>query len=108
MDGLLWVVPVLGIVALAFAGYLAARVNKQDPGTERMKERTAREERGERGNWVPKGTGLKRNHKDPPHPQQTQAGRRAFLVWPYWPAVSVQRSPHSPAEMQLGLLCLWT
>ncbi len=38
MESLLMVVPVLGIVALLFAGYLAARVNKQDPGTDRMKE----------------------------------------------------------------------
>ena len=38
METLFVVVPVLGIVALLFAGYLAARVNKQDPGTDRMKE----------------------------------------------------------------------
>lgn len=38
MKGLLMVVPVLGIVALLFAAYLAAKVNKQDAGTDRMKE----------------------------------------------------------------------
>ena len=38
MEGLLMVVPVLGIVALLFAAYLAAKVNKQDAGTDRMKE----------------------------------------------------------------------
>ena len=38
MEALFVVVPVLGIVALLFAGYLAARVNKQDAGTDRMKE----------------------------------------------------------------------
>ena len=38
MKGLLTVVPVLGIVALLFAAYLAAKVNKQDAGTDRMKE----------------------------------------------------------------------
>ncbi len=32
------VVPILGIVALIFAAALAAKVNKQDAGTERMKE----------------------------------------------------------------------
>lgn len=32
------VVPVLGVAALLFAGYLAARVNRQDAGTDRMKE----------------------------------------------------------------------
>ncbi len=31
-------VPVFGIIALLFAGVLAARVNKQDAGTDRMKE----------------------------------------------------------------------
>ena len=38
METLFLVVPVLGIVALLFAAYLAAKVNKQDPGTDRMKE----------------------------------------------------------------------
>ena len=38
MEGLLMVVPVLGIVALLFAAYVAAKVNKQDAGTDRMKE----------------------------------------------------------------------
>ena len=38
MEKLFVVVPVLGIVALLFAAYLAARVNKQDAGTDRMKE----------------------------------------------------------------------
>lgn len=32
------VVPVLGVAALLFAGYLATRVNRQDAGTDRMKE----------------------------------------------------------------------
>lgn len=38
MDMLLGIVPVLGLVALLFAGYLAAKVTKQDAGTDRMKE----------------------------------------------------------------------
>ncbi|MGF0032549.1 sodium-translocating pyrophosphatase [Bariatricus sp. SGI.154] len=38
MEMLLNIVPVLGIVALLFAGVLAARVNRQDAGTERMRE----------------------------------------------------------------------
>ena len=32
------VVPVLAVITLAFAAMLAAKVNRQDPGTERMKE----------------------------------------------------------------------
>lgn len=38
MEMLLNVVPVIGILALLFALYLAMKVNKQDPGTDRMKE----------------------------------------------------------------------
>lgn len=38
MEMLLNIVPVLGIIALLFAGVLAARVNKQDAGTDKMKE----------------------------------------------------------------------
>lgn len=38
MEVLLKVVPVLGILALAFAAMLAARVSRQDAGTDRMKE----------------------------------------------------------------------
>ncbi len=38
MDMLLGIVPVLGLAALLFAGYLAAKVTKQDAGTDRMKE----------------------------------------------------------------------
>ena len=38
MDMFLKIVPVLGVIALAFAGVLAARVSKQDAGTDRMKE----------------------------------------------------------------------
>ena len=38
MEKILMVVPLLGMIALAFAAMLAARVNKQEPGTDRMKE----------------------------------------------------------------------
>ena len=38
MEMFLKIVPVLGVIALAFAGVLAARVSKQDAGTDRMKE----------------------------------------------------------------------
>ncbi len=38
MEKFLMVVPVLGVVALLFAFYLAAKVNKQEAGTDRMKE----------------------------------------------------------------------
>lgn len=38
MEIFLNVVPILGIVALIFAAVLAAKVNRQDAGTERMKE----------------------------------------------------------------------
>lgn len=38
MEKILMVVPLLGVIALAFAAMLAARVNKQEPGTDRMKE----------------------------------------------------------------------
>ena len=38
MEMFLNVVPVLGIIALVFAGVLAAKVNKQSAGTERMRE----------------------------------------------------------------------
>lgn len=38
MEMLLKVVPLFGVLALLFAAYLAAKVNKQDMGTDRMKE----------------------------------------------------------------------
>lgn len=38
---LLNIVPVLGVIALLFAAYLAARVNRQDAGTDKMKEISA-------------------------------------------------------------------
>ena len=38
MEKFLNIVPVLGLLGLLFAVYLAAKVNRQDPGTERMKE----------------------------------------------------------------------
>ena len=37
-EGFSYIVPIFGIIALIFAGYKAAWVNKQDPGTDRMKE----------------------------------------------------------------------
>ena len=38
MDSMLYLAPVMGIVALLFAFYLATKVGKQDAGTDRMKE----------------------------------------------------------------------
>ena len=38
MDSMLYLAPVMGIVALLFAFYLASKVGKQDAGTDRMKE----------------------------------------------------------------------
>ena len=38
MDMLLTIVPIFAVIALIFAGVLAIRVNRQDPGTDRMKE----------------------------------------------------------------------
>ncbi len=38
MDSMIYLVPVMGVVALLFAAVLIARVNKMDPGTDRMKE----------------------------------------------------------------------
>ena len=38
MEALLRVVPIFGALALLFAAYLAAKVSRQDAGTERMKE----------------------------------------------------------------------
>ncbi len=38
MEGLLKVVPFFGILALIFAAYLAAKVSRQEEGTQRMKE----------------------------------------------------------------------
>ena len=38
MDMLLPIVPIFAVIALIFAGVLAIRVNRQDPGTDRMKE----------------------------------------------------------------------
>ena len=41
MDSMLYLAPVMGIVALLFAFYLASKVGKQDAGTDRMKESAA-------------------------------------------------------------------
>ena len=38
MDKLIYLAPAMGVVALIFAGILIARVNKQAPGNDRMKE----------------------------------------------------------------------
>lgn len=38
MEKILMIVPFLGVIALAFAAMLTAKVNKQEPGTDRMKE----------------------------------------------------------------------
>ena len=38
MDSMLYLAPIMGIVALLFAFYLASKVGKQDAGTDRMKE----------------------------------------------------------------------
>ena len=38
MEALLKVVPFFGVLALIFAAYLAAKVSKQEEGTDRMKE----------------------------------------------------------------------
>ena len=38
MEMFMNIVPVLGVIGLLFAGYLAAKVSRQDAGTERMKE----------------------------------------------------------------------
>lgn len=38
MENLIYLAPVIGVLALAFAGILAVRVMKQAPGTERMQE----------------------------------------------------------------------
>ena len=38
MNNYMYLVPVAAVIALLFAAYLAAKVNKQDAGTERMKE----------------------------------------------------------------------
>ena len=38
MENLMYVVPVLSVLALLFAGYLAVKVAKQEEGTEKMKE----------------------------------------------------------------------
>ncbi|MBQ5685494.1 MAG: sodium/proton-translocating pyrophosphatase, partial [Clostridia bacterium] len=38
MGGLIYLIPVIGLVGLAYALFLAARVRKADPGTERMQE----------------------------------------------------------------------
>ena len=32
------IVPALGVLGLLFAAYLAAKVSRQEPGTDRMKE----------------------------------------------------------------------
>ena len=38
MEMFMNIVPVLGVIGLLFAGYLAAKVSRQDAGTEKMKE----------------------------------------------------------------------
>ena len=38
MENLIWLAPVLAVIALIFAGIKTAKVSKADPGTERMKE----------------------------------------------------------------------
>ena len=38
MGGLVYLIPAIGLVGLAYALFLAARVRKADPGTERMQE----------------------------------------------------------------------
>ena len=38
MEGLFMIIPILGVVTLLFAAYLASKVSKQDAGTDRMKE----------------------------------------------------------------------
>ena len=38
MENLMYVVPVVSVLALLFAGYLAVKVAKQEEGTEKMKE----------------------------------------------------------------------
>ena len=38
MDTLLYLAPLMGVIALLFAATLAARVSKQEEGTDRMKE----------------------------------------------------------------------
>jgi K(+)-stimulated pyrophosphate-energized sodium pump len=38
MEALKFIAPVMGVLALLFAGYLYAKVSKQSPGNERMKE----------------------------------------------------------------------
>ena len=37
MENLMYVVPVVSVLALLFAGYLAVKVAKQEEGTEKMK-----------------------------------------------------------------------
>ena len=38
MGGLIYLIPAIGLVGLAYALFLAARVRKANPGTERMQE----------------------------------------------------------------------
>lgn len=38
MEGLIWLVPVVAVIALLFAVYLAQKIKKEDVGTEKMKE----------------------------------------------------------------------
>ena len=38
MNNYMYLVPVAAVIALLFAAYLAAKVSRQDAGTERMKE----------------------------------------------------------------------
>ena len=41
MEKIIYVIPFIGIIGMLFALYLAMKINKQDPGTERMKEISA-------------------------------------------------------------------
>lgn len=38
MENLVWIAPIMGVIALVFAAILAAKVKKEDEGTDRMKE----------------------------------------------------------------------
>ena len=41
MEKIVYVIPVIGILGMLFALYLAMKIDKQDPGTEKMKEISA-------------------------------------------------------------------
>jgi K(+)-stimulated pyrophosphate-energized sodium pump len=38
LPGIFWVVPIAGVIALAFAGYLIWNVMRRDPGTKEMQD----------------------------------------------------------------------